>query len=717
MTGTSPWGTLIEEPIIEQNLVIANQVGLRINDGIAYTSTYPIVRNNTLAENDVGLEIKVNFNYGGVNPTIFFNNFLANRDFNVKLNRESVAHSFHDINATYNWWGTTDVQAINQTIYDFKNDFNLGNVTFIPFLNAPNPAAPQIGKVHNLDTGLDYAFIQAAIDAPETVSGHTIFVENGTYYEHVVINKSITLQGESRNQTIIDGNQTGTAVTIDEVNVEVSGFTIQNSTADFNAGILVAYGATGGYIRNNTVLGNYFGVYLNSSGNLLYENEFVNNVAAVRSDYTEDNVILDNIFRDNQDGVLFSYCSYSAIFRSIFTDNFLGISLFNSSSNSIFLNNITGSHSACSLISNSDENVLILNNFVNNDFGVTALHSAGNSILGNNITDNESCGLNLIFSSNNTMFYNNFIDNTNHVVATANASLTWAEEYPYGGNYWSNYTGVDNKRGPLQNLLGSDGIGDTPHRININYTDPYPLINPFPTPLIPPPTIADLQNMVLEADENDSLFLFADPYRATAAISTYDVASGGIVYGMTDNLQLQGFDSNAQVVSQSAASLGKLLVHDSTVLMFGGPMPHLGVRYLESHDFAPVYFQSVQSSVDGVHYMFKETTSDTTIVDVLASNIDPNHEDYFVLESLVDENNNHVFVSYGFNWKGTWAAGIYLKSVSENLFDYTNGYYIIHWQDTNADGIPQPNEMSEVAQGQSQPSQLQQLSSFLPSLP
>lgn len=33
--------------------------------------------------------------------------------------------------------------------------------------------------VHNLDTGLDYATIQAAIDAPETLNGHTIRVDAG----------------------------------------------------------------------------------------------------------------------------------------------------------------------------------------------------------------------------------------------------------------------------------------------------------------------------------------------------------------------------------------------------------------------------------------------------------------------------------------------------------------------------------------------------------
>lgn len=62
--------------------------------------------------------------------------------------------------------------------------------------------------VHNLDTGLNYTSIQAAISAPETINGHTIFVEEGIYYEHLVVNKDVSLIGQNRQTTIIDGNMT-----------------------------------------------------------------------------------------------------------------------------------------------------------------------------------------------------------------------------------------------------------------------------------------------------------------------------------------------------------------------------------------------------------------------------------------------------------------------------------------------------------------------------
>jgi hypothetical protein len=48
-----------------------------------------------------------------------------------------------DIDASNNWWGTTNNFEIDQAMHDFADDFNLGKVNYEPLLNAPNPnAAP-----------------------------------------------------------------------------------------------------------------------------------------------------------------------------------------------------------------------------------------------------------------------------------------------------------------------------------------------------------------------------------------------------------------------------------------------------------------------------------------------------------------------------------------------------------------------------------------------
>jgi hypothetical protein len=58
----------------------------------------------------------------------------------------------------------------------------------------------------------------------------------------------------------------------------------------------------------------------------------------------------------------------------------------------------------------------------------------------------------------------------------------WDVDYPSGGNYWSDYGGVDVYSGPYQNETGSDGIGDTPYILDENNIDHYPLMNYY-TPI------------------------------------------------------------------------------------------------------------------------------------------------------------------------------------------------------------------------------------------
>ncbi len=56
---------------------------------------------------------------------------------------------------------------------------------------------------------------------------------------------------------------------------------------------------------------------------------------------------------------------------------------------------------------------------------------------------------------------------------------SWDNGYPSGGNYWTNYTGLDRCSGPAQNICqGPDGIGDTPYTLG-NVTDRYPLMKAY----------------------------------------------------------------------------------------------------------------------------------------------------------------------------------------------------------------------------------------------
>lgn len=92
----------------------------------------------------------------------------------------------------------------------------------------------------------------------------------------------------------------------------------------------------------------------------------------------------------------------------------------------------------------------------------------------------------------------------------------------------------------------------------------------------------------LEGSQNSAYFIFADPTRMSSPVAAYDVASGGIVYGLFEYPQNLGFDSNPDNVVQDGIEKGKVTMCNKTVLLFGGPSPHWCVSYYENAALAPV---------------------------------------------------------------------------------------------------------------------------------
>ncbi len=185
---------------------------------------------------------------------------------------------------------------------------------------------------------------------------------------------------------------------------------------------------------------------------------------------------------NNGQGILLAVTTDSTIMQNSITGNYYGIMLFAASSNLVMGNSITNNDRGIQLSMFSTSNSISTNDITDNTGGMFLYNSTQNTISGNIITDNDY-GIGFSASAYNLIRGNYFIDNSIQVYdastddSTVTASVnTWYVSYPAGGNYWSDYTGIDVKTGIDQDEDGSDGVGDTPHVIDSNNKDKYPLI-------------------------------------------------------------------------------------------------------------------------------------------------------------------------------------------------------------------------------------------------
>jgi len=145
-----------------------------------------------------------------------------------------------------------------------------------------------------------YPTIQDAINAAN--SGDIIMVAPGIYPEHVVVNKSLTLVGENKSTTIIDGGGTSTVVTVKADNVTLTDFTIQNGgtyTADCG---LVVWNYTGSTISNNTIRENgNIGLELRGTigGNIVANTIISNSYAGIHISGGDNNILHGNTIAYN----------------------------------------------------------------------------------------------------------------------------------------------------------------------------------------------------------------------------------------------------------------------------------------------------------------------------------------------------------------------------------------------------------------------------------
>ena len=306
------------------------------------------------------------------------------------------------------------------------------------------------------DGPADFSTIQEAIDAASP--GDTIYVEAGTYYENIVVDKhkyNIGIIGAgSEVTTLCAANSSKHTINVFARDVNIRSFRVTGATEvvpqwPYASGIYLK-DAHNCNLSDNYVTDNHNGIFLDSLSNTT--------------------VTMNTV----------SFCDHAGIYvwqsngctianNNLSSNTHYGIILWDYSNSNALANNIaldhnTRNYSAGIALGYSDLNVITNNKVSNNSIGIWIQQpSDNNSIFSNTVSSNTEYGICIGFfdvSKNNKVYHNNITKNT--VQAYDTGINIWDNGYPSGGNYWSDHNPLDED---------SDKIGDTPYTIDENNTD------------------------------------------------------------------------------------------------------------------------------------------------------------------------------------------------------------------------------------------------------
>ena len=239
----------------------------------------------------------------------------------------------------------------------------------------------------------NYTRIQDAINA--SANGDIVFIYDdlSPYYENVKVNTSITLLGENKNTTIIDGSSIDDVVNVSANLVTITGFTIQHAGGvDYAVGLSV-FGDnctfSECYLENND-----FGIWLFESNNtsisyVTIENCDYSIYVGDSNEHTVANyaTICNNFIFDSHVGIeIVDYCLEPLIFNNNITNCYIGIS--------VFCDNATVSH----------------NKFQNNSVPIYLSGAIRTKITDNTMDSNRRGSIEMQYCQNSIISRNNFSD-------------------------------------------------------------------------------------------------------------------------------------------------------------------------------------------------------------------------------------------------------------------------------------------------------------------
>ncbi|MEF8879764.1 MAG: right-handed parallel beta-helix repeat-containing protein [Candidatus Thermoplasmatota archaeon] len=344
----------------------------------------------------------------------------------------------------------------------------------------------------------NYTKIQKAINS--SAVGDTVFIYNGTYFENIVVDKSILIIGENRYNTVINGGKNGATVTINAEEVTISNLTITGGkktdakTVDNMCIAGIKTKSSNIRIIGNIIKNNSMGVFCVRSSNLtIHDNSFLND-GLTFTPYENDgrpeikiNYFLHSIENNTVNGKPLYYYKNSNDF------------IVPSDVGQLIAVNCTNMTLKNANISTCDNGILmayckkctIENNSISQNGGIWTFRSCNNVFQYNNLSNNIVHGITLDYSSNNNIIKNNLISNNavigvmlewysknnlitkNNLISNQNRNGYQVQSFrnKWDGNYWSNWRGLTK---PFFSFLPKIVYGSPIERF-IQYIPPVPV--------------------------------------------------------------------------------------------------------------------------------------------------------------------------------------------------------------------------------------------------
>jgi parallel beta-helix repeat protein len=246
-------------------------------------------------------------------------------------------------------------------------------------------------------------------------------------------------------------------------------------------------------------------ILMGSHRGSLIDNSFSNNYYGIDL-YASDNItVINNNCTSSERGIYVERCENVTFAGNTASDNYVGVESVDNRDMRILDNRLTANKCYGILIYGGRGYTVTRNEIGSNQwsgvnservtdsifegceinsnghFGLVLSLSHNVTISRNNLSYNWQGGIYLYDSSSVTIFHNNLVGTSLAADNGGGTENSWDHGYPDGGNYWSDYKGLDKKNGSSQDLPGDDGIGDVPYYVNesLKITDRYPLISRY----------------------------------------------------------------------------------------------------------------------------------------------------------------------------------------------------------------------------------------------